>query len=144
MLLTRGVAADGPSSALRPFDFKRRDPGARDVLIKILYCGICHSDIHQVRNEWGGSSYPMVPGHEIVGRVEQVGAKVRRFKAGDHAGVGCFVDSCRRCEHCKEGLEQYCDGAPSWTYNSKEQDGETPTYGGYSSRIVVDEAYALK
>jgi uncharacterized zinc-type alcohol dehydrogenase-like protein len=114
------------------------------VLIEILYCGICHSDIHQARDEWGGSIFPMVPGHEIVGRVAGVGSQVKRFKVDALAGVGTMVDSCRVCESCKEGLEQYCAKLPSWTYNGIEQDGKTPTYGGYSSQIVVDEHYTLK
>ena len=144
MLPTRGYATKNPTSILEPFTFERRDPGPYDVLIEILYCGICHSDIHQARDEWGGSTFPMVPGHEIVGRVTGVGSKVRRFKIGDLAGVGCFVDSCRVCESCKEGLEQYCEQQASWTYNGTEQDKITPTFGGYSSQIVVDEQYVLK
>jgi uncharacterized zinc-type alcohol dehydrogenase-like protein len=114
------------------------------VLIEILYSGICHSDIHQARDEWGGSVFPMVPGHEIVGRVTRVGTAVHRFKIGDYAGVGCFVDSCRVCVSCKEGLEQYCEGHIVFTYNSTEKDEKTPTYGGYSSQVVVDENYTLK
>jgi uncharacterized zinc-type alcohol dehydrogenase-like protein len=114
------------------------------VLIEILYCGICHSDIHQARDEWGGSIFPIVPGHEIVGRVARVGSQVKRFKVGELAGVGCFVDSCRVCENCKEGLEQYCAGHIAWTYNGTEKDEKTPTYGGYSSQVVVDAHYALK
>jgi alcohol dehydrogenase (NADP+) len=144
MLATQAYAAKAPSSPLEPFQFERRDPGPHDVLIEILFCGICHTDIHQARDEWGGSFYPMVPGHEIVGRVTRVGTAVKRFKTGDLAGVGCFVDSCRACENCKEGLEQYCDRGPNFTYNSFEKDGKTPTYGGYSSQIVVDEKYVLK
>ncbi|MHB8544005.1 MAG: NAD(P)-dependent alcohol dehydrogenase [Leptospirales bacterium] len=144
MIATQGYATKGPKSPLEPFSFERRDPGPDDVLIDILYCGICHSDIHQARNEWGGSTYPMVPGHEIVGRVSQVGNAVRKFKVGDLAGVGCFVDSCGVCESCREGVEQYCDATPSWTYNGVERDGKTPTFGGYSSRMVVKEAYCLR
>lgn len=144
MLTTQAYAATGPRKPLKPFTLKRREPGPDDVLIEILYCGICHSDIHQVRNEWGRSSFPMVPGHEIVGRVIRVGRRVKRFKAGDRAGVGCFVDSCRRCENCRRGEENYCLGSVSWTYNGFEQDGRTPTFGGYSSQIVVDERYVLK
>jgi uncharacterized zinc-type alcohol dehydrogenase-like protein len=144
MLPTRGYATDGPTSQLRPFDFKRREPGPRDILIQIQYCGVCHSDIHQARNEWGNSIYPMVPGHEIVGRVARVGAEVTRFKEGDPAGVGCFVDSCRVCANCKEGEEQYCENHLVATYNGTERDEKTPTYGGYSSQIVLDEDYALK
>jgi alcohol dehydrogenase (NADP+) len=144
MLPTRGYATKGPTSMLEPFDFQRRDPGPHDVQIEILYCGICHSDIHQARDEWGGSIFPMVPGHEIVGRVARVGSQVTRFKVGELAGVGTIVDSCRVCESCKEGLEQYCEKQVSWTYNGIEQDGKTPTYGGYSCHIVVDEQYTLK
>jgi len=144
MLPIRGYAAKSPTSILEPFNFERRDPGPHDVLVEILYCGICHSDIHQARDEWGGSIFPMVPGHEIVGRVTRVGSLVTRFKAGELAGVGTFVDSCRVCESCKEGLEQYCVKQASWTYNGTEQDKKTPTYGGYSSQIVVDEHYTFK
>ncbi|MBI3313922.1 MAG: NAD(P)-dependent alcohol dehydrogenase [Candidatus Omnitrophica bacterium] len=144
MLKTKGYAAKSSKSKLAPFVFYRRDVRAHDVLIEILYCGICHSDIHQVRNEWGIASYPMVPGHEIAGRVIRTGSKVKRFKAGDPVGVGCFVDSCRVCPSCKEGLEQYCDRHISFTYGGTEQDQKTPTYGGYSSHIVADENYVLK
>jgi len=144
MLPTRGYAAKNPTSILEPFNFERRDPGPHDVLVEILYCGICHSDIHQARDEWGGSIFPIVPGHEIIGRVTRVGSQVTRFKVGELAGVGTFVDSCRVCESCKEGLEQYCVKQASWTYNGTEQDKKTPTYGGYSSQIVVDEHYTFK
>jgi uncharacterized zinc-type alcohol dehydrogenase-like protein len=144
MIETKSYAVDGPKSDFKPWSFERREPGAKDVLIEILYCGVCHSDIHQARDEWGGSIYPMVPGHEIVGRVTKVGAEVTKFQEGDLAGIGCFVDSCRECASCKEGLEQYCDGHISMTYNGTEQDQKTPTYGGYSSHIVADEAYTLK
>lgn len=144
MLPTRGYAVKQASADFEPFNFERREPGAHDVLVKILYCGICHSDIHQARNEWGRATYPMVPGHEIVGRVERIGKDVTKFKVGDIAGVGCFVDSCRTCHSCKEGLEQYCEGHIAWTYNGTESDLRTPTYGGYSSQIVVDESYLLK
>ncbi len=144
MLPTRGYAADSPTANLKPFDFERRELGARDILIKIEFCGVCHSDIHQVRDEWGGSIYPMVPGHEIVGRVEKVGTEVSKFKENDYAGVGCFVDSCRECANCAEGFEQFCLKHCAQTYNSTEMDEKTPTFGGYSSQIVVDENYALK
>lgn len=143
MLKTRGYATNAPTAKLGPFEFERREPGARDVLIDIAYCGICHSDIHQARDEWEGSTYPMVPGHEIVGRVARVGHEVSRFKVGDLAGVGCFVDSCRECASCRAGLEQHCKVHTAFTYNSTQMDETTPTYGGYSSRIVVDEDYAL-
>lgn len=144
MLNTKGYAAQSSTSPLQPFEFQRREPGAHDVLIKILYCGVCHSDIHIVRNEWKSSTYPLVPGHEIVGRVEKVGPGVSRFKVGDTVGVGCFVDSCRTCSSCKEHEEQFCEKHLSLTYNSTEQDLKTPTFGGYSSQIVVDENYVLK
>lgn len=144
MLPTNAYAAQSATTPLAPFKFERRTPNAHDVLIEILYCGVCHSDIHQARNEWGGSTFPMVPGHEIVGRVASVGNKVTKFKAGDLAGVGCFVDSCRECENCKQGVEQYCDGGMTGTYNGKERGTGAPTYGGYSTQIVVDENYVLR
>ena len=144
MLATRGYATTAPDAKLGPFQFERRRPGPHDVLIEILYCGVCHSDIHQARGEWGTSMYPMVPGHEIVGRVTQVGADVRGFKSGDLAGVGCFVDSCRACHACRDGLEQYCEGQLVLTYNGFEKDMKTLTFGGYSSQIVVDEQYVLR
>lgn len=143
-LQTQGYAAFDPKSPLGPFTFERRTPRDTDVLIDIMYCGVCHSDLHQVRDEWGGSMFPLVPGHEIVGRVREAGRKVSRFKPGDLVGVGCLVDSCRKCESCKQGLEQYCLNGNTGTYNSLEQDGKTPTYGGYSDKIVVDEAFVLK
>lgn len=144
MPVTRGYATQSPTSPLEPFQFTRREPGAHDVLLQIDYCGICHSDIHQVRGEWGQSTYPMVPGHEIVGHVTSTGREVSKFKVGDVVGVGCFVDSCRACSNCKSGLEQFCEGHIAFTYNSTEMDGKTPTYGGYSSQIVVDENYVLR
>lgn len=144
MLKTNGYAAAGPKEPLKPFEFVRRDVGARDLLIEIQYCGVCHSDIHQARGEWGDEIFPMVPGHEIVGRVAAVGSEVTKFKEGDTAGVGCFVDSCRVCANCKEGEEQYCENHLASTYNGTEMDEKTPTYGGYSTRIVVDEDYALR
>jgi uncharacterized zinc-type alcohol dehydrogenase-like protein len=144
MLQAKGYAAATAKSLLAPFSFERREPGDRDVLIDIRYCGVCHSDIHQARDEWGGSTFPMVPGHEIVGVVARAGAGVTKFKVGDKVGVGCFVDSCRICEHCKNGLEQYCIRIPSWTYNGLEQDKKTPTQGGYSDKIAVDENYVLR
>jgi uncharacterized zinc-type alcohol dehydrogenase-like protein len=144
MLAARGYAAKSPTSELEPFEFERREVGAKDILIEILFCGICHSDIHQVRDEWGGSIYPMVPGHEIVGRVAAAGAEVTKFKEGDIAGVGCFVDSCGTCRNCGDGFEQFCTKHVAMTYNGTEMDGKTPTFGGYSSQIVVDEDYALK
>ncbi len=140
---TKGYAAQSKTSPVAPFEFDRRTVGPADVQIEILFCGVCHSDLHQVRDEWGGSIYPMVPGHEIVGRVQSVGSDVTKFKVGDLAGVGCMVDSCRECESCSVGLEQYCDrGQTVLTYNGRFPDG-TPTYGGYSDSIVVDEAFTL-
>jgi uncharacterized zinc-type alcohol dehydrogenase-like protein len=145
MLASLGYAAITAKAPLAPFNFERREPRANDVVIEILYCGVCHSDIHQARDEWGGSIFPMVPGHEIVGRVVRVGSAVSRFKAGDLAGVGCIVDSCRTCASCGEGLEQYCEKGFVGTYNSRERDeAKTPTYGGYSSNIVVDQAFVLR
>ena len=143
MISSSGYAAQNAKSALAPFKFERRSVKAEDVLIEILFCGVCHSDIHQARDEWGGSTFPMVPGHEIVGTVKEVGAKVSRLKVGDLVGVGCFVDSCRTCSSCKEGLEQYCENHCSFTYNGTEQDKTTPTFGGYSNNIVVDQNYVL-
>jgi uncharacterized zinc-type alcohol dehydrogenase-like protein len=143
MLATKAYAAQNASTPLAPFNFQRREPGDNDVQIEILYCGVCHSDLHQIRNEWGNSIFPMVPGHEIVGKVVKVGSKVKGFKTGDLAGVGCFVDSCRVCPSCQAGLEQYCEQGMSGTYNGYERDGKTPTYGGYSNQIVVDEKYTL-
>jgi uncharacterized zinc-type alcohol dehydrogenase-like protein len=137
-------AAPSPKAPLAPYTIERREPGPHDVLIDILYCGVCHSDIHQVRDEWGGSLFPMVPGHEIVGRVKQVGARVTRFKPGDMAGVGCMVDSCRDCDPCRRNLEQFCLKGCAWTYNGTEMDRKTPTYGGYSTQVVVDERFTLK
>lgn len=141
---TLGYAATGPSTPLGPREFGRREPGPHDVLIDVLFCGVCHSDIHQSRDEWGGAIFPMVPGHEIVGRVASTGAEVQGWKAGDTVGVGVFVDSCRECEACRAGEEQYCERGMTQTYNAYERDGTTPTYGGYSERIVVDENYVLR
>jgi uncharacterized zinc-type alcohol dehydrogenase-like protein len=141
---SNAYAVHRPTDHLAPFNITRRAVGPRDVKIDILFCGVCHSDLHQARDEWGGSIYPMVPGHEIVGRIVEVGGEVKKFKVGDLAGVGCFVDSCRECPECKAGLEQYCDCGMSATYNGYEQDKKTPTYGGYSTEIVVDENYTLK
>ena len=146
-LATRGFAVTAADAKFEPFDFARREAGPKDILIDILYAGICHSDIHQVRGEWEPmipSVYPMVPGHEIVGRVTKVGAEVTKFKEGDVAGIGCFVDSCRECAACTHGIEQYCLKGSAMTYNGTEMDRQTVTYGGYSKHYVVDEAYALK
>jgi alcohol dehydrogenase (NADP+) len=147
MSRAKGYAALTPKSSLAPYSFERREPREHDVLIDIKYCGICHSDIHQARNEWSDylqeSIFPMVPGHEIAGVVTAIGSKVTKYKVGDKVGVGCFVDSCRTCVECKQGLEQYCAVQSVWTYNGREKDG-TPTYGGYSDKIVVDENYVLR
>jgi uncharacterized zinc-type alcohol dehydrogenase-like protein len=139
----RGYAANAPKASLAPFEFERRVPREKDVVIEILYCGVCHSDIHQARDEWGGSIFPIVPGHEIVGKVIGTGTQVTKFKIGDSVGVGCLVDSCRTCTSCQVNLEQYCENGFVGTYNSIERDGKTPTFGGYSSHIVVDEAFVL-
>lgn len=142
MTAVKAYAATNATEPLAPLDINRRETGTHDVKIKILFCGVCHSDLHQVRNEWGNSIYPMVPGHEIVGEVIEVGEHVTKFKTGDLAGIGCFVDSCRSCESCKKGLEQYCENGMVGTYNGLDKEGK-PTYGGYSTEIVVDEAYTL-
>ena len=143
-LPAKGYAAFSPDSALVPWEFERRAPGPRDVVIEVLYCGICHTDIHMARNEWGIALYPMVPGHEIVGSVTATGSDVVKWKAGDHAGIGCFVDTCRECGACKAGDEQYCEKGPILTYSSRERDGQTVTQGGYSTVIVVDEDYLFR
>jgi uncharacterized zinc-type alcohol dehydrogenase-like protein len=144
VLPSKGYAAESATSPLAPFAFERRDPGPADVQIDILFCGVCHSDLHTARGEWGGTRYPCVPGHEIVGRVAAAGGRVARFKPGDLVGVGCMVDSCRTCASCAEGLEQYCEKGFTGTYNGPEQGTGANTYGGYSNRIVVDEKYVLK
>ncbi|MBS1110888.1 MAG: alcohol dehydrogenase, partial [Anaeromyxobacteraceae bacterium] len=130
MARTRAYAAQTPKSPLAPFEIDRRPVGPRDVAIDIEFCGICHSDIHQARDEWGNSIFPMVPGHEIVGKVVRVGAEVKKFKAGDRVGVGCMVDSCRTCPACQKDLEQFCQKGAAFTYNGTEMDRKTPTYGG--------------
>jgi uncharacterized zinc-type alcohol dehydrogenase-like protein len=144
MTTAKAFAAQSATSPLAPYSFERRDPGPLDVQIEILFCGVCHSDIHTVRNEWGGANYPCVPGHEIVGRVTAVGRDVKKFKAGDMAGVGCMVDSCRECSSCKAGLEQFCLNGMTLTYNSPDKKSGGFTCGGYSTSIVVDEAFTLK
>jgi uncharacterized zinc-type alcohol dehydrogenase-like protein len=145
MIQAKALSTSSPTQPLTPMNFNRRDPKPEDVVIDIKFCGICHSDIHQARNEWGGSTFPMVPGHEIAGVVRSVGSKVTKFKVGDHVGVGCFVDSCRKCHHCESHLDQYCLNGSTQTYNSPNPDGTTPTtYGGYSNVIVVDENYCLR
>jgi alcohol dehydrogenase (NADP+) len=143
MLTTQGYAALTAGAVLQPFMFERRNVGLHDVLIAIAYCGICHSDIHQARDEWGGSIFPMVPGHEIVGTVMRIGSEVTQFHVGETVGVGCFVDSCRSCHACREGLEQYCEVGMLLTYSGRDKDGH-PTQGGYSTQIVADEHYVLR
>jgi len=140
---TKAYAANAATTPLAPFSLDRREPGEREVQIEILFCGVCHSDLHTVRDEWHGTTYPCVPGHEIIGRVIKVGAKVEKFKAGDIAGVGCLVDSCRTCGSCEEHLEQFCEKGASFTYNSPDKHSGGITFGGYSESIVVDEAFVL-
>ena len=144
MTTVASYAAADPKAALRPLTIERRDPGPRDVEIEVQFCGVCHSDLHTARDEWGGTVYPVVPGHEIVGRVTRVGGEVSAFKAGDVAGVGCMVDSCQQCASCGEGLEQYCEVGFTGTYNSPDQRSGGSTHGGYSGSIVVDEKFVLR
>jgi uncharacterized zinc-type alcohol dehydrogenase-like protein len=144
MIQTKGYAASSASSSLQPFSFERRDPKPNDIVIEIAYSGICHSDIHTARSEWGPTLYPCVPGHEIVGTVKSVGKKVKKFKVGDTVGVGCMVDSCGKCGNCKNHEEQYCSVGMVGTYNSKELDGKSFTFGGYSNLIVVKDQFVLK
>jgi uncharacterized zinc-type alcohol dehydrogenase-like protein len=139
----KAFGTEAAEAALQQLNIRRRNPKHHDVEIEILYCGVCHSDLHTVRNEWHSTIYPCVPGHEIVGRVVQVGDHVTKFKAGDLAGVGCMVDSCRECDYCKDGLEQYCEEGNTGTYNSPDKYLGTQTYGGYSESIVVDESFVL-
>lgn len=141
---TRAYAAQSPATPLAPHAIERREPTAGDVEIDILFCGVCHSDLHFARNEWGFTQYPVVPGHEILGRVTRVGAGVTKFKAGDLAAVGCLVDSCRTCNHCAQGLEQYCTTGATFTYNGEDKHLGGMTFGGYSEKVVVDEAFTLK
>jgi uncharacterized zinc-type alcohol dehydrogenase-like protein len=144
---TKGYATQSDAAVFEPWGFQRRDVGPKDVLMDVLYCGICHSDIHQAKNEWVDTMptvYPLVPGHEIVGRVTKVGSEVTKFSVGDFAGIGCFVDSCRVCASCTAGLQQFCVKGAAFTYNGTYMDRVTPTYGGYSNNYVVDEGYALK
>ncbi|MFN0081765.1 MAG: NAD(P)-dependent alcohol dehydrogenase [Ferruginibacter sp.] len=143
MSTTKSYAAQSSTSNLEPWELERRTPGPNDVAFDILFCGVCHSDIHQIKNEWGNSVFPMVPGHEIVGKVTSVGSHVTKHKVGDTVGIGCLVDSCRICENCEQGQEQYCLNGNSATYNSYEQDKVTPTYGGYSKSIVAHEDFIL-
>jgi alcohol dehydrogenase (NADP+) len=142
MTQTKGYAAQTPETDLAPWDFERREVGPNDVQINIAYCGVCHSDLHQIKNDWFPGIFPMVPGHEIVGTITKVGADVKKFTIGNLAGVGCMVDSCRTCENCKDDLEQYCSKGNVGTYNGRGKDG-LPTYGGYSNNIVVHEDFAL-
>jgi uncharacterized zinc-type alcohol dehydrogenase-like protein len=145
MIATKGYAVHHSEDTLARWDFDRREVGPTDVLIEIIFSGVCHSDIHQVRGEWGNSNYPMVPGHEIVGRIVKIGEEVTKFQVGALAGIGCMVNSCRDCNNCKSGHEQFCQkGQTVFTYNSVERDGVTPTYGGYSNQIVCDEAFVVK
>lgn len=139
-----GYAAREAGADLAPFSFERREPGPRDIEIEILFCGVCHSDLHTARGEWGGTVYPVVPGHEIVGQVSRTGPGVTRFRAGDLAAVGCMVDSCGSCGSCREGLEPYCEEGAVYTYNSPDPRLGGVTYGGYSSRIVVTEDFVLR
>ncbi len=144
MIPVKGYAAQSPETDLAPWDFQRREVGPHDVQFDILYCGVCHSDLHQIKNDWFPGIFPMVPGHEIVGRVVKVGDHVKNFKVGDLAGTGCLVDSCMHCENCAQDLEQYCLEGNTQTYNGMERDGSSPTYGGYSTSIVVKEHFVLK
>ena len=145
MTTAKAFAAQSATSPLAPFSFERRDPGPLDVQIEIKYCGVCHSDLHQARNEWHNSNYPVVPGHEIIGVVTKIGSDVKKFKVGDNAAVGCMVDSCRTCPSCKAGDEQFCVNGAIFTYNTPDKKhGGKPTCGGYSNHIVVDEAFVLK
>jgi uncharacterized zinc-type alcohol dehydrogenase-like protein len=143
MTLAHAYAARSATTPLAPFSFERRAPTARDVAIQILYCGVCHSDLHTARSEWGAATYPCVPGHEIVGRVTAIGSDVSKFKVGDLVGVGCMVDSCQHCQPCADGLEQYCDNGMTGTYDSQEQVSRANTLGGYSDHIVVFEKFVL-
>lgn len=144
MPATKAYAAHSASSPLAPFSFERRDPKATDVQIDILFCGVCHSDLHTVRDEWGGTKFPCVPGHEIVGRITKTGREVKKFREGELAAVGCLVDSDHTCENCREGLEQFCQGGATFTYNSVDQHTGGVTYGGYSKSIVVDQSFVLR
>ncbi len=144
MSTTRAWGTPAAHAPLAPMTVERRAPGAHDVAIDVLFCGVCHSDIHQARDEWGGAMFPMVPGHEIVGRVTRVGSAASKFHVGDLVGVGCMVDSCRACGPCGEGLEQFCEAGPAFTYNGTEMDRTTPTFGGYATHVVVDERYVVR
>jgi uncharacterized zinc-type alcohol dehydrogenase-like protein len=143
-LKTYGYAAQSADSALAPFHFDRRALRGNDVAMEILYCGVCHSDLHQARNDWGGSTYPIVPGHEIVGRVIEVGSEVSKYKVGDHVAVGCMVDSCMECDQCRKGFEQLCRNVNTQTYNGRDRFTCEPTYGGYSKHLVAREEFVLR
>lgn len=143
MIPVKAFAAQGPTTPLTPFNFERRDVRDQDVCIEIMYCGVCHSDLHQVRNEWGDSIYPMVPGHEILGRVTKVGEEVKKFKAGDLAAVGVMIDSCRHCRPCQAAMEQYCEEGITGTYNTYERNTQVIAQGGYSTHIVVDQRFVF-
>ncbi len=140
----KSYAAHAASGRLDLFSIDRRDPRADDVVIRILHCGVCHSDLHKVRNDWGHAHYPMVPGHEIIGQVTRVGENVTRFRVGDHVGVGCMVDSCHHCERCAEGLEQYCQNNPTQTYDDVDRIDGMRTQGGYAETIVVRQDFVLR
>lgn len=144
MFAVTGYAAYETNAPLKPLNFQRREVGADDVLIDIMYCGVCHSDLHSVNGDWGPVTVPLVPGHEIVGRIEKVGANVSRFKSGDIVGVGCLVDSCRTCGACKEHLEQYCENGATFSYGSPDTKGPGITQGGYSTKIVTDQNYVVR
>lgn len=144
MLNVKGYAALAIKEDLVMHQFVRRDPRANDVVIDILFSGVCHSDIHNAYNDWGNATFPMVPGHEIIGRVSHVGADVTKFRVGDHVGVGCMVDSCQHCHPCEQGLEQYCEEGPTLTYNDTDRHDHLPTYGGYSDKIVVSDKFVVK
>ena len=144
MYSTKAYAAQSATSPLAPFSFERRDPQPSDVQIDIVFCGVCHSDLHTARGEWGGTTFPCVPGHEIVGRVVKAGGDVKKFREGDLVAVGCMVDSCRTCENCRENLEQFCNDGATFTYNSKDKHTGGITYGGYSKSIVVDQDFVLR
>ncbi|MDQ6912700.1 MAG: alcohol dehydrogenase catalytic domain-containing protein, partial [Verrucomicrobiota bacterium] len=144
MYSTKAYAAQSATAPLAPFSFDRRDPAPDDVQIDIEFCGVCHSDLHTARSEWGPAKYPCVPGHEIVGRVAKVGSDVENFREGDLVAVGCMVDSCGECENCREDLEQFCERGATFTYNSEDKHTGGHTFGGYSKSIVVDQDFVLR
>ncbi len=139
-----GYAAHSPTQSLALFKFERRASRSDDILIEVLYCGVCHSDLHMARNDWGWSFYPLVPGHEVIGKVVEVGSGVSKFKVGDRVGVGCLVDSCQHCAACDQGLEQYCENGHTLTYNAYDRQDNQPTYGGYSDKIIASEKFVVK